>query len=99
MHAQSSREITGLLLAWSDGDESALDRLAPLIHSELHRLAHHYMRRERAGHLLQTSALVNEASPRLIDWKNVHWHNRAHFFGVAAQMLRRILVAFARERH
>ena len=98
MPAQSSNEITGLLIAWSDGDESALDRLAPLIHSELHRLAHHYMGRERTGHLLQTSALVNEAYVRLIDWKNVRWQNRAHFFGVAAQMMRRILVDFARER-
>ncbi len=98
MQAQSSKEITGLLIAWSDGDESALDRLAPLIHSELHRLAHHYMKRERPGHLLQTSALVNEAYVRLIDWKNVRWQNRAHFFGVAAQMMRRILVDFARER-
>ena len=98
MQAQSSKEITQLLLAWSDGDESALDRLAPLIHSELHRLAHRYMKRERPGHLLQTSALVNEAYVRLIDWKNVRWQNRAHFFGVAAQMMRRILVDFARER-
>jgi RNA polymerase sigma factor (TIGR02999 family) len=98
MQAQTSKEITGLLIAWSEGDESALDRLAPLIHSELRRLAHHYMSRERTGHLLQTSALVNEAYVRLIDWKNVRWQNRAHFFGVAAQMMRRILVDFARER-
>ena len=98
MPAQSSKEITGLLIAWSEGDASALDQLAPLINSELHRLAHHYMRRERTGHLLQTSALVNEAYVRLIDWKNVRWQNRAHFFGVAAQMMRRILVDFARER-
>lgn len=98
MQDQSSKEITQLLIAWSDGDESALDRLAPLIHSELHRLAHRYMKHERPGHLLQTSALVNEAYVRLIDWKNVRWQNRAHFFGVAAQMMRRILVDFARER-
>src|SRR5215212_12230543 len=98
MLAQSSKAITWLLVAWSDGDESALDRLAPIIHSELHRLAHHYMRGERPGHLLQTSALVNEAYVRLIDWKNVQWQNRAHFFGVAAQLMRRILVDFARER-
>lgn len=97
MQAHTSKEITQLLTAWSDGDQSALDRLAPLIHSELHRLAHHYMSRERPGHLLQTSALVNEAYVRLIDWKNVRWQNRAHFFGVAAQMMRRILVDFARE--
>lgn len=98
MQAQSSKEITALLIAWSEGDDGALDRLAPLIHSELHRLAHHYMGRERPGHLLQTSALVNEAYLRLIDWKNVRWQNRAHFFGVAAQMMRRILIDFARER-
>lgn len=98
MQAQSSKEITQLLVAWSEGDESALDQLAPLIHSELHRLAHHYMSRERPGHLLQTSALINEAYVRLIDWKNVRWQNRAHFFGVAAQLMRRILVDFAREK-
>jgi RNA polymerase sigma factor (TIGR02999 family) len=98
MQAQSSREITRLLVAWSDGDESALEQLAPLIHAELHRLAHHYMSRERPGHLLQTSALINEAYIRLIDWKNVRWQNRAHFFGVAAQLMRRILVDFARDR-
>lgn len=97
MQAQSSKEITQLLTAWSEGDQTALEQLAPLIHSELHRLAHHYMRGERPGHLLQTSALVNEAYVRLIDWKNVRWQNRAHFFAVAAQMMRRILVDFARE--
>jgi RNA polymerase sigma-70 factor (ECF subfamily) len=97
MQVQTSKEITQLLTAWSEGDQSALDRLAPLIHAELHRLAHHYMSRERPGHLLQTSALVNEAYVRLIDWKNVRWQNRAHFFGVAAQMMRRILVDVARE--
>ena len=98
MRAQSSKEITHLLVAWSEGDESALQQLAPLIHSELHRLAHNYMSHERPGHLLQTSALINEAYVRLIDWKNVRWQNRAHFFGVAAQLMRRILVDFARER-
>ena len=98
MQPQSSKEITQLLVAWSEGDESALHRLAPIIQSELHRLAHHYMSRERPGHLLQTSALVNEAYVRLIDWKNVRWQNRAHFFGVAAQLMRRILVDFARDR-
>ena len=98
MQAPSSQEITALLIAWSEGDETALHQLAPLIHSELHRLARHYMSRERPGHVLQTTALVNEAYLRLIDWKNVHWQNRAHFFGVAAQMMRRILVDFARER-
>ncbi len=98
MRSHSSQEITRLLVAWSEGDQSALDQLAPLIHSELHRLAHHYMSRERPGHLLQTSALINEAYLRLIDWKNVRWQNRAHFFGVAAQLMRRVLVDFARER-
>lgn len=98
MRSHSSKDITRLLVAWNEGDQSALDQLAPLIHSELHRLAHHYMSRERPGHLLQTSALINEAYLRLIDWKNVRWQNRAHFFGVAAQLMRRILVDFARER-
>ena len=98
MEPQSSKEITQLLVAWSEGDESALGQLAPLIHAELHRLAHHYMSRERPGHLLQTSALINEAYLRLIDWKNLRWQNRAHFFGVAAQVMRRILVDFARDR-
>jgi RNA polymerase sigma factor (TIGR02999 family) len=98
MQPQSSKQITRLLVAWSEGDESALDQLAPLIHAELHRLAHHYMSRERPGHLLQTSALINEAYIRLIDWKNVRWQNRGHFFAVAAQLMRRILVDFARDR-
>jgi len=98
MQADSSKEITRLLVAWGDGDQAALEELAPLVHSELHRLAHHYMGRERPGHTLQTSALVNEAYIRLIDWKNVHWQNRAHFFAVSAQLMRRILVDFARQR-
>ena len=98
MPPQSSKEITRLLVAWSDGDDAALNQLAPLIHAELHRLAHQYMSRELPGHLLQTSALINEAYLRLIDWKNVHWQNRAHFFGVAAQLMRRVLVDFARDR-
>src|SRR5215211_8458307 len=98
MDALESRDLTELLVAWSDGDEAALDRLAPLVHAELHRLASHYMRRERGDHLMQTSALINEAYVRLIDWKAVRWQNRAHFFGVAAQIMRRILVDFARRR-
>ena len=98
MDAPGSHELTELLVAWSDGDEAALDRLAPLVHSELHRLADHYMRRERSDHLMQTSALINEAYLRLIDWKAVRWQNRAHFFGTAAQIMRRILVDFARQR-
>ena len=98
MRTHSPQEITRLLVAWGDGDQLALEDLAPLVQSELHRLAHHYMSRERPGHTLQTSALVNEAYLRLIDWKSVRWQNRAHFFGVAAQLLRRILVDFARDR-
>lgn len=98
MSAPESHEVTELLVAWSDGDEAALDRLAPLVQAELHRLAKRYMCHERDGHLLQTSALINEAYLRLIDWKAVRWQNRAHFFGVAAQMMRRILVDFARRR-
>jgi len=99
MQTHSPNEITRLLTAWTDGDQSALEKLVPLVESELHRLAHHYMGRERPGHTLQTSALVNEAYIRLIDWKNVRWQNRAHFFAVSAQLMRRILVDFARERN
>src|SRR5918998_1186807 len=98
MSQPESHEVTELLVAWSDGDEQALERLAPLVQAELHRLARKYMSRERGGHLLQTSALINEAYLRLIDWKAARWQNRAHFFGVAAQMMRRILVDFARQR-
>lgn len=98
MNAPDTENLTELLAAWSDGDELALEKLAPLVHAELHRLARGYMYRERAGHVLQTSALINEAYLRLIDWKAVKWQNRAHFFGVAASMMRRILVDFARLR-
>jgi len=98
MDAPGTHEVTQLLVAWSDGDEAALDRLAPLVNAELHRLAKRYMSKEREDHLLQTSALINEAYVRLINWKEVRWKNRAHFFGVAAQMMRRILVDFARQR-
>lgn len=98
MQTQSPQDITRLLIAWGDGNQSALEELAPLVESELHRLAHHYMVGERPGHILQTSALVNEAYIRLIDWKNVRWQNRAHFFAVSAQLMRRILVDFARDR-
>jgi len=91
--------VTKLLVAWGNGDEAARDELVPLVYDELHRLAHRYMNRERPGHTLQTSALVNEAFVRLIDQKGVHWQNRAHFFGIAAQMMRRILVDYARSRH
>ena len=98
MDEPGAHELTELLLAWGDGDEAALARIAPLVHSELYRLAKRYMSRERPDHLLQTSALINEAYVRLIDWKSGRWQNRAHFFGVAAQMMRRILVDFARRR-
>src|SRR5215216_2398250 len=89
-------DVNSLLRAWSDGDQLALALLMPIVHDELRRLAHHYMRRERAGHTLQTTALVNEAFVRLVNRKSVHWQNRAHFFGIAAQMMRTILVDHAR---
>jgi RNA polymerase sigma factor (TIGR02999 family) len=92
----SSQEVTELLLAWRDGNEAALEKLLPLVYDELHRLAARYMRRESPGHTLQTSALVNEAFIRLIDQQQVHWQNRAHFFGIAAQLMRRILLDHAR---
>jgi RNA polymerase sigma factor (TIGR02999 family) len=95
----SADDLTQLLQAWSNGDQEALVKLTPLVHSELHRIARRYMAQERPGHVLQTTALVNEAFIRLIDWKNVRWQNRAHFFGVSAQLMRRILVDFARTQH
>ena len=93
------QEVTQLLVAWSNGDRVARDRLMAVVYPELHRLAHHYMKRESPGHTLQTSALVNEAFLRLVDQREVQWRNRAHFFGIAAQMMRRILVDYARNRH
>ena len=98
MTDKSSHEVTQLLVAWSDGDQAALERLVPMVHAELHRLARRYMGKERAGHTLQTSALVNEAYIRLIDWKNARWQNRAHFFGAAAEAMRRILIDRARRK-
>jgi RNA polymerase sigma-70 factor (ECF subfamily) len=95
---QSPQEISALLRAWSGGDELALNKLMPIVQDELHQLAHGYMRRERAGHTLQTTALVNEAYMRLVDAHLVEWQNRAHFFGIAARLMRRILVDFARSR-
>ena len=92
----STHEITQLLVAWNNGDAVALDQLTPLVHTELHRIARRYMAAERPDHILQTTALVNEAYLRLIDWKNVEWQSRAHFFGLAAQIMRHILVDFAR---
>jgi len=91
-------QLTQLLVAWSDGSREALDELFPLVYAELRRIAHRHMRRERQGHTLQTTALVNDAYLRLIDQTQVHWQNRAHFFAIAAQMMRRILVDHARAR-
>lgn len=99
MATQTPQELTQLLVAWNNGDPAALEELVPLVQAELLRLARHYMRHERAGHPLQPTALVNEAYIRLIQWQNVEWKNRAHFFGVAAQLMRRILVDFARARN
>src|SRR5262245_24009224 len=93
-----SQDVTLMLKKWSDGDAAALEELTPIIYAELHRIAKRYMGRERGGHTLQTTALVNEAYVRLIDWKNAKFENRAHFFGVSAQLMRRILVDFARKR-
>ncbi len=91
-------EVTQLLLRWSEGDKAALGKLMPLVYRELRRLAGHYMRRERPGHTLQASALVNEAYLRLVDYRRMQWQNRAHFFAVAAQAMRRVLVEHARSR-
>lgn len=98
MTAEQPHEVTELLQKWSHGDREALEELTPVIYDELHRIARRYMNRERDGHTLQTTALVNEAYMRLIDWKTAKWENRAHFFGVSAQLMRRILVDFARKR-
>ena len=96
--ASSDQDVSTLLHAWSDGDQSALEKLAPIVYDELRRLARHYMSRERTGHSLQATALVNEAYLRLTDYKRMRWQNRAHFFAVSAQLMRRILVDHAR-RH
>ncbi|MGA9770193.1 MAG: sigma-70 family RNA polymerase sigma factor [Blastocatellia bacterium] len=93
-----SSEVTGLLIKWCDGDQTALEQLIPLVENELHRIAHRYMRREHAGHTLQTTALVNEAFLRLMDQSRVRWQNRAHFFGIAATVMRRFLSNYARDR-
>jgi len=98
MTTQTSKEVTQLLIAWNQGDPAALEQLIPLVQAELHRLARHYLRQERPGHPLQPTALVNEVYIRLIEWQNVEWKNRAHFFGVSAQLMRRILVDLARRR-
>ncbi|HEY0407802.1 MAG TPA: sigma-70 family RNA polymerase sigma factor [Pyrinomonadaceae bacterium] len=92
-------DITRLLQDWRDGDQTALEKLMPLVERELHRIANRYMRREHPSHTLQTTALVNEAFLRLVDQKAVRWQNRAHFFAIAAQIMRRILLNYARDRH
>ncbi len=93
-----THEVTQLLVAWGNGDKAALDRLMPLVYEELRRLARHYMSRERPGHTLQSTALVNEAYLRLVEQEGMRWENRAHFFGIAARLMRQILVEHARSR-
>jgi len=95
----SDADITALLVDWNNGDKSAIERLLPLVERELHRLAHSYMRREDPDHTLQTTALINETYLRLIDQRKVQWQNRAHFFGIAAQIMRRILLNYARDQN
>ena len=99
MASSLQHEVTQMLLAWNDGDETALARLIPHVEAELHRLARLYLIRERPGHSLQATALVNEAFLRLIDSKSIHWQNRAHFFGITAQLMRHVLVDHARRRN
>ena len=96
--AGTQKSITQLLVAWSEGNRTALDELVPLVHSELRRIARNYMRGERKGHTLQTTALINEAYVRLVDQKHVKWQNRAHFLALASELMRRILVDYARRR-
>ena len=96
MTTTSPHEITQLLLAWSNGDQAALDKLAPLVYEELHRLAKSYMERESPGHTLQTTALIHEVWLRLVDGSQVQWKNRTHFYGICARLMRQILVEFAR---
>ena len=98
MAPSETPNITQLLAAWNQGDEEALAQLTPLVYRELHRLAHGYLAGERRGHVLQTTALVNEAFVRLLDWRQVQWQDRTHFFGVSATLMRHILVQFAREQ-
>jgi len=98
MTGQSQHEVTQLLQAWRGGDRIALEKLMPVVYAEMHRLAHIYMRRERPGHTLQTSALVNEAYLRLIDADRVDWQDRAHFFAISANIMRQVLMQHARLR-
>jgi RNA polymerase sigma factor (TIGR02999 family) len=97
--AAPAQEITAMLRAWRDGDRAVLDQLLPLVYDELHRQAHRYLRRERANHTLQTTALIHEAYLKLVDQRAVQWQNRAHFFGIAAQAMRRILVDYAKTKN
>jgi RNA polymerase sigma-70 factor, ECF subfamily len=99
MSKASSPNVTQLLVAWGKGDQHAFDALIPEVRKELHRLAAHYMAEEPPGHELQPTALINEAYLRLVDWKNIQWADRAHFFGMAANMMRRVLVDYARSRY
>jgi len=98
MGSPAPQEVTGLLLAWSEGDEAAFENLVPVVYQELRRLAHSYLRRERAGHTLQATALVHEAFQRLIDTPRVQCRDRAHFFAICARLMRRVLVDYARSR-
>jgi RNA polymerase sigma-70 factor, ECF subfamily len=98
MSAPSAHEVTGLLRAWGQGDEDALQKLMPLVYEQLHTAARRYMARERAGHTLQTTALIHETYLRLVDVRQVKWQNRAHFLAMCAQLMRRILIDFARSR-
>ena len=99
MGPEPKGDVTQLLVSWSNGDQHAAESLIPLVYGELRRLASAYLRRERADHTLQSTALVHEAFMRLVDQRGVHWKSRAHFYGIAAQMIRRILVDHARNRH
>jgi len=99
MSSPSSQDVTQLLRAWSAGDQQALEKLTPLVYEELHRRARHYVARERPGHTIQTTALINEVYLRLVDFRGVTWQDRAHFLAVCARMMRRILTDFARARH
>ena len=97
--ARTPSDISQLLREWGDGNRAALEELLPLVYDELHRQAERYLRRERIGHSLQTTALIHEAYVRLIDQRNVQWQSRTHFFAIAAQMMRRVLIDYARAKH
>jgi len=99
MTTHSLQDVTGLLLEWQEGESGALDKLTPLVYDELRRIAHRYMQQERDGHTLQTTALVNEAYVRLVGGQRIEWQNRAHFYGVVAQVMRHVLIDHARRLH